>query len=73
MKADVISFPVCKLIDGLHWFGGRGFKTVQDVADLLSPKEQRRVQRWQTENAAWLELRVQRQRRVNQQGGGTAA
>ena len=41
---NVVNFPVCRFLrhalvgpqqvaEGLHWYGGRGFKTTQEVID----------------------------------------
>ena len=68
---NVISFPVCRPIGDRHWFGGRGFKTVEDVLDSLSDLDWRRVIEWERRNAAWVMSK--RGGGDKHSGGGSAA
>jgi hypothetical protein len=46
---NVIRFPVCRHgRDGLHWYGGRGYKTKQEVRDAMSDKDWRRNAQWES-------------------------
>jgi hypothetical protein len=47
----IIRFPVCMRVDGQHWFGGRGFKSTEEVVASLTDVEQRRVNQWVTRNS----------------------
>jgi len=50
---NVIRFPVCRHgRDGLHWYGGRGYKTQQAVKDAMSDKDWRRIVRWESRHRA---------------------
>jgi ribosomal protein L39E len=40
---NVINFPVCQNIKGRHWYGGRAFKTKQEVIDTTSDRDWRRI------------------------------
>jgi hypothetical protein len=45
---NVINFPVCRGRDGHHWYGGREFKTKQEVIDTMSDKDWRRIIQWES-------------------------
>jgi hypothetical protein len=47
----IIRFPVCMRVDGHHWFGGRVFKSTEEVVASLTDVEQRRVNQWLALNA----------------------
>jgi hypothetical protein len=49
---NVVNFPVCGTIKDRHWYGGRGFKTKQDVIDSMSDRDWRRVVQWESRHAA---------------------
>ena len=62
---SVVNFPVCRFLshalvgpnrvaEGLHWYGGRGFKTKQDVIDCMSDKDWRRIVQWERRNADYV-------------------
>jgi hypothetical protein len=37
---NVVRFPICRSINGRHWYGGRGFKTTQEVIDTVRRQHQ---------------------------------
>jgi hypothetical protein len=47
----VVNFPVCRWVKGRHWYGGRGFKTKQDVIDSMSDRDWRRIVQWESRYA----------------------
>ena len=49
---NVINFPICRHINGRHWYGGRGFNTKQEVIDTMSDKDWRRIVQWESRHAA---------------------
>jgi hypothetical protein len=74
-RSNVICFPTCKSISGRCWYGGRGFKTLDDLRATMSDRDWRRAVQWETRNAAWL-MSKQRQRgdgNMQSGGGGSAA
>jgi hypothetical protein len=51
---NVTALPVYRVIDGLIWFGGRGFATMHDLYDALSFREEQRAIAWEARNMTWL-------------------
>ena len=64
---NVTALPVYRVVDGLVWFGGRAFETMNELYDALSFKEMQRAIAWESRNITWLA--TQRQRGVKRQGG----
>ena len=69
---SVVNFPVCRFLghalvgptavaEGLHWYGGRGFKTKQAVIDSMSDKDWRRIVQWESRHAARLAGQAEKQ------------
>jgi hypothetical protein len=62
---NVVYFPVCRFIPGapvgLHWYGGRGFKTKQAVIDSMSDRDWRRIVQWESRHAARLDAQTEKQ------------
>jgi hypothetical protein len=57
---NVINFPVCRGRKGRHWYGGREFKTKQEVVDSMSDKDWRRIVQWEIRNAARIAAQVEK-------------
>ena len=64
---NVINFPLCRGINGRHWYGGRGFDTKQEVIDSMSDKDWRRIVQWESRHAERIAGQTEKQ------GGGSAA
>jgi hypothetical protein len=58
---NVVNFPICRFIDGRHWYGGWGFSTKQDVIDSMSDKDWRRIVQWEARHAARLAGQTEKQ------------
>ena len=58
---NVINFPICRNINGHHWYGGRGFNTKQEVIDAMSDKDWRRIVQWELRHAARIAGREEKQ------------
>jgi hypothetical protein len=59
---SVINFPVCRWgVDGRHWYGGRGFKTTQEVRDSMSDKHWRRIVQRESRHMARIERQREKQ------------
>ena len=78
---SVVNFPVCRWLqhalvgpkqvaEGLHWYGGRGFKTKQEVIDSMSDADWRRIVQWESRHASRIAGQGERQ---CDGGGGNAA
>jgi hypothetical protein len=48
---NIVNFPICRGINGRHWYGGRGFDTKQGVIDSMSDKDWRRIVQWESRHA----------------------
>jgi hypothetical protein len=57
---NVTALPVYRVADGLVWFGGRSFKTMDDLYDALSFKEIQRAIAWESRNMTWLAPEIRR-------------
>jgi hypothetical protein len=40
---NVVNFPICRVANGRHWYGGRAFETKQEVIDSMSDRDWRRI------------------------------
>jgi hypothetical protein len=69
---SVVYFPTAKLINGLYWYGCRGYRTTGDALSAMSDKDYRRKVDWEVRNAAWL-ASLRPHDGDKQQGGGNAA
>jgi hypothetical protein len=59
---NVINFPVCRHgDDDRHWYGGRGFKTKQEVIDTMSDRDWRRIVQWESRYAARIAGQAEKQ------------
>ena len=67
---NVVRFPVCRNIDGLHWYGGCGYQTSDAVKAAMSDRDWRRVVDWEGSNAAWIASK--QPRGGDKQRGGAA-
>ena len=52
---SVIFFPCCWKRDGGLWHGGRFFKSIDDLAEVLSDKDWCRLLQWERRRIAWRE------------------
>jgi hypothetical protein len=59
--SNVVNFPTVHGARGRHWYGGRGFKTKQEVVDSMSDKDWRRVVQWELRHAARFERHAEKQ------------
>jgi hypothetical protein len=51
MMSGVVNFPIVHGMKGRHWYGGRGFKTKQQVIDSMSDRDWRRIVQWESRHA----------------------
>jgi hypothetical protein len=47
----VVKMPICRRIDGRHWYGGRGFQTKEAVIEAMSDRDWRRIVQWEARHA----------------------
>jgi hypothetical protein len=59
--SNVVNFPVCRGGNGRHWYGGRGYKTKQEVIDSMSDRDWRRIVRWESRHAERIAEQEERQ------------
>jgi hypothetical protein len=58
---NIVNFPVCLGRKGRHWYGGRGFKTKQEVIDSMSDRNWRRIVKWESRHMARIERQREKQ------------
>jgi (2Fe-2S) ferredoxin len=58
---NIVNFPICRVVNGRHWYGGRSFNTKDEVVDAMSDKDWRRIVQWHDRHAGRIAGQAEKQ------------